>query len=119
MGVSIRIILSRAAVLSTMKPCLTAIGTACSIFMATSKKTRKFTDIVYELGFRLCDIMHQEDVIPCFKVDDIYRAHRENKIALAMGRKYGDGIENEVDRIEILYRPSAFGPWGCPITSPI
>ena len=76
-------------------------------FMATSnptsKKARKFTDIVYELGFRLCDIMHQEDVILCLKVDDIYRAHRENKIALAMGCEYGDWIENEVDRIEILY----------------
>ncbi|MBQ3578531.1 MAG: membrane dipeptidase [Firmicutes bacterium] len=69
----------------------------------TSKKGRKFDDIVYELGFTLCDIAQQDDVILCLKADDVIRAHKEHKVALSMHIECGDWIENEEDRVEVLY----------------
>ncbi len=63
----------------------------------------KWEEILFDLGMRLSDIAHQEMIIKCEKVDDIYRAHRENKIAWIASIEGSAPIENELDRIEILY----------------
>ncbi len=41
----------------------------------------KSIDIIHDLGMRLCDLAHQDFLIQCKKVDDIFRAKREGKIA--------------------------------------
>jgi membrane dipeptidase len=69
----------------------------------TSKGGWKWQDVAYDLGIRLCDIAHQDFIIRCEKVDDIYKAHREGRIALVPVIEGAAPIENELDRIEILY----------------
>jgi membrane dipeptidase len=71
--------------------------------MITSKHGWKWDDIIYDLGMRFCDLAHQEFLIKCLKVEDIYRAHREGRIALVAAQEGAAMIENELDRIEILY----------------
>ena len=71
--------------------------------MITSKHGWKWSDVIYDLGMRLCDIAHQDLVIKCEKVSDIFRAHQEGKIALVVALEGAAMIENELDRIEILY----------------
>ncbi len=69
----------------------------------TSKMGWKWSDIIFDLGMRLCDISHQDMVIHCKCVDDILRAHENGQIALAFCLESGTMIENELDRIDILY----------------
>ena len=69
----------------------------------TSHNGWKFTDVVHDLGMRLCDIAHQDFVIHCKRVDDIYRAHKEGKLAWVACIEGAMPIENELDRIDILY----------------
>ncbi len=69
----------------------------------TSKSGWKFDDIVYDMGMRLCDLAHQDFLIRCESVDDFQRAHREGRIALVAAQEGAAMIENELDRIEILY----------------
>lgn len=71
--------------------------------MITSKHGWKWSDILYDLGMRLCDLSHQDFLVKCEKVDDIYNAHREGRIALIVALEGAAMIENELDRIEILY----------------
>ena len=63
----------------------------------------KWNDVLQDLGLRMCDLAHQSMVIRCEKVDDIYRAHKEGKIALVPVMESAHPIENEVDRVEILF----------------
>lgn len=63
----------------------------------------KWQDIVHDLGMRLCDIAHQDFLIQCKRVEDIYRAHKEGKIAWVPVVEGAAPIENELDRIDILY----------------
>jgi len=69
----------------------------------TSKMGWKWSDIIFDLGMRSCDIAHQEMVIHCRSVDDILRAHNDGQVALAFCLESGTMIENEIDRIDILY----------------
>jgi len=69
----------------------------------TSKGGWKWRDILFDLGMRLCDLAHQDFIIRCEKVEDIYRAHREGRVALVPVIEGAAPIENELDRIEILY----------------
>ncbi|NNF28547.1 MAG: diguanylate cyclase, partial [Gemmatimonadetes bacterium] len=73
---------------------------ACFI---TSKSGWKWEDVIYDMGMRLCDIGHQDFVIKAEKVEDILRAHREGRMALVCAQEGAAMIENELDRIEILY----------------
>ncbi len=71
--------------------------------MITSKHGWKWDDIIYDLGMRYCDLAHQDFLIKCLKVEDIYKAHSEGRIALIAAQEGAAMIENELDRIEILY----------------
>ena len=68
-----------------------------------SKRGWKWTEVLHDLGMRLCDISHQEAVFHATTVDDILRAHREGRIAWVASIEGAAPIENELDRIEILY----------------
>jgi len=69
----------------------------------TSKNAWKWTDIIHDLGMRLCDIAHQDFVIHCRTVDDITYAYETGKLAWVAVLESLSCIENEVDRIDILY----------------
>jgi membrane dipeptidase len=71
--------------------------------MITSKHGWKWSDVIYDMGMRLCDLAHQDFVIKCENVDDIFFAHKEGKVALICAQEGAAMIENELDRIEILY----------------
>jgi len=69
----------------------------------TSSNGWKWDEVLYDLGMRLCDIAQQDTLIRCGGVEDIYRAHREGKIAWIPSIEGSAPIENELDRIEVLY----------------
>jgi membrane dipeptidase len=68
-----------------------------------SKSGWKWTEVLHDLGMRLCDIAHQDFVFHCIRVDDILRAHDEGKVAWIASIEGAAMIENEIDRIDILY----------------
>ncbi|GIW52415.1 MAG: peptidase [Gemmatimonadales bacterium] len=68
-----------------------------------SKSGWKWTEVLHDLGMRLCDLAHQDFVIPATKVEDILEAHRTGKVAWIASLEGAAMIENELDRIEILY----------------
>ena len=68
-----------------------------------SKRGWKWTEVLHDLGMRLCDIAHQESIFHATTVEDILRAHREGRIAWVAAIEGAAPIENELDRIEILY----------------
>lgn len=76
---------------------------ADGVCVITSKGGWKWEDILFDLGMRLCDLAHQDFVFRCERVEDIYRAHREECIAFIPVIEGAAPIENELDRIEILY----------------
>jgi membrane dipeptidase len=58
---------------------------------------------IHDLGMRLCDIAHQDFLIHCKKPEDIDFAHKKGKIAWVAVLESASCIENEVDRLDILY----------------
>jgi membrane dipeptidase len=69
----------------------------------TSKEGWKWTDVIHDMGMRACDIAHQGFLFRGESVADIHRAKREGKIAWFISLESSTPIENEVDRIEVLY----------------
>jgi membrane dipeptidase len=68
-----------------------------------SKGGWKWDEILQDLGIRLCDLAHQDFLIPAVRTEDIHRAHREGKLAWIASMEVAAMIENELDRIEVLY----------------
>ncbi len=69
----------------------------------TSKHGWKWNDVLYDLGMRLSDIAHQDYIVKCENVDDITKAYERGQLALIPTMEGAAMIENELDRIEILY----------------
>ncbi len=69
----------------------------------SSKGGWKWDDVLYDLGMRLCDLAHQDLLIHCKRVTDIYDAHEEGKVAWIASMEGAAMIENELDRIDLLY----------------
>jgi len=69
----------------------------------TSKAGWKWDDIVYDLGMRLSDIAHQDFIVRGETLDDIRRAKEGGQIAFIASLEAATAIENEVDRLDILY----------------
>jgi membrane dipeptidase len=69
----------------------------------TSKHGWKWTDTVHDIGQRLCDIAHQDFVIHCKSVRDIHHAFKTGRVAWVAAMEGSTCVENEVDRIDILY----------------
>ncbi|GAB2963615.1 dipeptidase [Amycolatopsis acidiphila] len=74
-------------------------GTAC----VTSKCGWKWDDVLYDIGMRLCDLAHQDFVRVVYGLDDIQAAHENGQVGLVLCLEASTPIENEVDRIDILY----------------
>ncbi len=63
----------------------------------------KWSEVLHDLGMRLCDIAHQDMVVPCQTVDNVLRAAELGKLGWIASLEGAAMIENELDRIEILY----------------
>jgi membrane dipeptidase len=69
----------------------------------TSHHGWKWDDIIFDLGIRLSDISHQDFLVWAGSVDDILRAKANGQIAWVPALESSTPIENELDRIDILY----------------
>lgn len=63
----------------------------------------KWTDIVHDLGMRLCDVAHQDFLVHVRTVDDLFRAREQKKTGWVACIEGAMPIENELDRIDIMY----------------
>ncbi|MDF3309636.1 membrane dipeptidase [Rhodococcus sp. T2V] len=63
----------------------------------------KWDDIVTTLGMRLADLAHRDGVTVAHTVGDILDAKRDGNLAFVLGTESAGFIENELDRIDILY----------------
>jgi membrane dipeptidase len=71
--------------------------------LITSKNGWKWDDIVFDLGMRQCDIAHQDFLVWAGSVEDILRAKAAGQIAWIPALEAATPIENELDRLDILY----------------
>ncbi|MEJ5199074.1 MAG: membrane dipeptidase, partial [Anaerolineae bacterium] len=71
--------------------------------MITSRAGWKWTDVIHDIGIRFSDFAHQDLIVVAGTLADIYRAKRENKIALIPCLEAATPIENELDRVDVLY----------------
>ncbi|HJY84631.1 MAG TPA: membrane dipeptidase [Candidatus Binatia bacterium] len=69
----------------------------------TSQAGWKWTDVLHDLGMRLCDLAHQDFIIVCDGVQDIVAAHDTGRLALVPTLESATPIENELDRVDVLY----------------
>jgi len=74
-------------------------GTGC----VTSTSAWKWDDTIYDLGMRLCDLAHQDYLRVSRTVPDILAAHDSGHLAIVLGMEAATPIENELDRLDILY----------------
>lgn len=69
----------------------------------TSHSGWKFDDVVYDIGMRLSDIAHQDFIRVGYRVSDIIEAHENDQLALVLALEAATPIENELDRLDLLY----------------
>ncbi|MDL5351993.1 dipeptidase [Microbacterium sp. zg-YB36] len=74
-------------------------GASC----VTSQHGWKWDDMIYALGFRLADLAKQDYVRLATSTQDIRDAKRDGTVALIAGFECSTMIENELDRIDMLY----------------
>ena len=74
-------------------------GTAC----VTGNAPWRWEDIITDLGMRQADIAHQENVVVVRRLSDIESVHRAGRIGIVFGLEAATPIENEIDRLDVLY----------------
>ena len=74
-------------------------GTAC----VTGNAPWRWLDIITDIGMRQADIAHQADVIVIRTLEDIHYAKKANKVGFVFGLEAATPIENEIDRLDVLY----------------
>src|SRR5215831_18815381 len=74
-------------------------GTAC----VTGHAPWRWDDIITDLGMRQADAAHASGVIVVRTVADIDEAHRSGRVGLVFGLEAATPIENEIDRLDVLY----------------
>jgi membrane dipeptidase len=71
--------------------------------LITSRHGWKWDEMVFDLGMRLSDIAHQDFVVVAKSAGDIARAKANGQVALVLSVEALTPIENEIDRIDVLY----------------
>jgi membrane dipeptidase len=74
-------------------------GTAC----VTGNAPWRWLDIITDIGMRQADIAHQNDVIVIRTIEDIHYAKKAGKVGFVFGLEASTPIENEIDRLDVLY----------------
>lgn len=63
----------------------------------------QWEDVLHDLGMRLCDLAHQDFVVPCLRVADVESARAAGQIAWVAAMEGAAMIEHDLDRIDILH----------------
>ena len=71
--------------------------------MITSRGGWKWDDVIFDIGMRLSDIAHQKLVKLALTTQDIKDAKANDQIAFVISLEGAAMIENELDRIDVLY----------------
>ncbi|GAA2017843.1 membrane dipeptidase [Pseudokineococcus marinus] len=74
-------------------------GTCC----ISSDAGWKYQDVLFDLGVRMADLAHQDFVVKGETLADIEEAHATGRIAHVFALEAATMIENEVDRLDVLY----------------
>jgi len=74
-------------------------GTAC----VTGHAPWRWDDIITDLGMRQADLAHQTGVMTIRTLADIDEAYRSGRVGLVFGLEAATPIENEIDRLDVLY----------------
>jgi membrane dipeptidase len=74
-------------------------GTAC----VTGHAPWRWDDVITDLGMRQADLAHQQHVLTVRTVADIDEAHQTGRVGLVFGLEAATPIENEIDRLDVLY----------------
>ncbi|MBF8191411.1 membrane dipeptidase [Nonomuraea sp. K274] len=74
-------------------------GTNC----VTSEHGWKWDDVIFDLGLRFADLAKQDFVVLARTVAEIEQAKATGRLALVAGLEAATMIENELDRLDILY----------------
>src|SRR5258707_13908727 len=74
-------------------------GTAC----VTGNAPWRWEDVISDLGMRQADLAHSRHVITVRTLADIDEAHRSGRVGLVFGLEAATPIENEIDRLDVLY----------------
>lgn len=74
-------------------------GTAC----VTGHAPWRWDDVITDLGMRQADLAHQQHVIAVRSISDIDLAYRSGRVGLVFGLEAATPIENELDRMDVLY----------------
>jgi membrane dipeptidase len=74
-------------------------GTCC----ISSDAGWKYQDVLFDLGVRMADLAHQDFVVKAESLTDVFAAHQSGRIAHVFGLEAATMIENEVDRLDVLY----------------
>jgi membrane dipeptidase len=69
----------------------------------TSRSGWKWKDVIFDLGMRLSDIAHQDMVVRAETTADLHRARANGQIAFIPSLEAATAIQNEVDRLDVLY----------------
>lgn len=69
----------------------------------TSKNGWKWNDVLYNLGMKYCDVAHQDMYVRAESIKDIKQAKENKQVALIPSLESATMIENELDRLDILY----------------
>src|SRR6266702_4464721 len=75
------------------------VGTAC----VTGNAPWRWNDVITDLGMRQADLAHQGAVMVVRTVADIDEAYRSGRGGLVFGLEAATPIENEIDRLDVLY----------------
>lgn len=71
--------------------------------LISSSKGWKWDDIVFDLGMRFSDIAHQDLVYRAERLADLDEAKPSGRIAFVACLEAATPIENEIDRVDVLY----------------
>lgn len=63
----------------------------------------KWDDVLHDLGMRLADVAHQSMVTVARSIADVEAAKQAGQIALVFGMEGAGFVENELDRLDIIY----------------
>ena len=74
-------------------------GTAC----VSGNAPWRWLDIITDLGMRQADIAHQRDIVVIRCLEDIEQAHQSGRVGLVFGLEAATPIENEIERLDVLY----------------
>jgi membrane dipeptidase len=74
-------------------------GTAC----VTGNAPWRWDDVITDLGMRQADLAHSRSFMTIRTVADIDEAHRSGRVGLVFGLEAATPIENEIDRLDVLY----------------